>query len=260
MSYSSVTRFKRCSKCKVEYPRTFQFFHRGSRKQLFEGRCRLCRQRGNKSPTARLMTLFCPPGYRVCEKCAKPKPATLEYFHSAVESPSGLRNDCALCNTARVKDYYQENREVIIRKVVEYNRDNPARKAYMDEYLPEWHKRNPNYTRERARKRRNRLRQVPEHWADEQLKRRVEASRRRAAKTMAGGDCTPKELQQMYEDQGGLCAYCEIPLFGTYHADHMLPLSRGGSSDWTNIALTCPQCNIRKSAKTAEEFWLVFCK
>jgi hypothetical protein len=43
-------------------------------------------------------------------------------------------------------------------------------------------------------------------------------------------------------------------LFGKYHADHMIPLSRGGLHDWTNIAIACPFYNCSKKSKTAEEF------
>lgn len=75
-------------------------------------------------------------------------------------------------------------------------------------------------------------------------------SRKRAS----GGTHTPDEIWQMVDDQQGLCAYCETPLFGTYHIDHMIPVSRGGTDDWTNLAIACPTCNISKSARTVEEF------
>ena len=59
---------------------------------------------------------------------------------------------------------------------------------------------------------------------------------------------------EMYDSQDGLCAYCETPLFGNFHLDHMIPVTRGGESSWQNLAIACPSCNIRKSARTAEEF------
>ena len=43
-------------------------------------------------------------------------------------------------------------------------------------------------------------------------------------------------------------------LNGYCHVEHMTPLSRGGAHDWFNIALACPTCNLRKNAKTLEEF------
>lgn len=80
------------------------------------------------------------------------------------------------------------------------------------------------------------------------------AAQTRARLDKTRGFYTFNEIWQMYEDQQGLCAYCETPLFGTYHIDHMLPLSRGGRNDWVNLAITCPPCNMQKHDKTAEEF------
>lgn len=62
------------------------------------------------------------------------------------------------------------------------------------------------------------------------------------------------DIRQMYDDQDGLCAYCEIELDGCYHIEHMTPLCRGGFHDIENVAIACPECNLRKGAKTAEEY------
>lgn len=86
-----------------------------------------------------------------------------------------------------------------------------------------------------------------------QLKYEYKA-RRRARQLSAGGTYTVAEIQQMYNDQGGLCAYCEMPLRLVYEVDHMMPLSRGGQNDWTNLAVVCPSCNRTKSDKTTEQF------
>ncbi len=58
----------------------------------------------------------------------------------------------------------------------------------------------------------------------------------------------------MLNDQNGLCAYCETLIIDGHHVDHMIPLSRGGRNDWSNLAITCESCNLRKNNKTAEEF------
>ncbi len=58
----------------------------------------------------------------------------------------------------------------------------------------------------------------------------------------------------MLRDQGGVCAYCSAALNGGYHLDHMVPISRGGRNDWTNLAIACGRCNPAKSSMTAEEF------
>lgn len=56
----------------------------------------------------------------------------------------------------------------------------------------------------------------------------------------------------------GRCAYCATPL--TVHTatmDHIVPLSRGGTTTLANLVVACRSCNMQKHARTAVE-WLVF--
>ncbi len=49
------------------------------------------------------------------------------------------------------------------------------------------------------------------------------------------------------------CEYCRMhqSLQGaTFHIEHILPRSRGGSDDPDNLALACPRCNLQKSDRT----------
>lgn len=50
------------------------------------------------------------------------------------------------------------------------------------------------------------------------------------------------------------CAYCNGPLLGAGHIDHMIPVARGGKNETTNITLCCEPCNLAKHAKNVEEF------
>ncbi len=52
---------------------------------------------------------------------------------------------------------------------------------------------------------------------------------------------------------GGRCEYCRMhqALQGaTFHVEHILPSSRGGSSNPDNLAWSCPGCNLRKADRT----------
>ncbi len=86
-------------------------------------------------------------------------------------------------------------------------------------------------------------------------KRRERERRRRAKKRGAIGSHTAAEVTQMYFDQNGLCAYCEVDLNEYYHVDHMIPLSRGGADSADNLALACQPCNQHKYNSTVEEYW-----
>jgi 5-methylcytosine-specific restriction endonuclease McrA len=46
------------------------------------------------------------------------------------------------------------------------------------------------------------------------------------------------------------CAYCGRP---GHTLDHVLPISRGGTSTWLNTVTACGSCNGRKANRTPEE-------
>jgi 5-methylcytosine-specific restriction endonuclease McrA len=61
------------------------------------------------------------------------------------------------------------------------------------------------------------------------------------------------------------CFYCRRrgtlktdPDGNLWHIDHMLPLSRGGTHDESNLTLACLRCNLEKRTATAAEYmtWL----
>ncbi len=52
---------------------------------------------------------------------------------------------------------------------------------------------------------------------------------------------------------GGACEYCrmlEAATGVTFHLEHVLPRSQGGATTLTNLALSCPGCNLAKSERT----------
>ncbi len=82
----------------------------------------------------------------------------------------------------------------------------------------------------------------------------VKNGRRYARKLKAEGSHTVEEMLAKLTDQAYKCYYCGINIKTKYHRDHMIPLIRGGSDYISNIALTCPRCNLRKNTMTAKEF------
>lgn len=110
-----------------------------------------------------------------------------------------------------------------------------------------FYKRNPTYAASYAARNRDRLRPA----------RRLANARRRARLMEAEGSYTHDELVARYNDQDGKCAYCNKNLNGVYDADHVHPLSRGGSNYIENIVCACASCNRSKSDKAVEE-WLAW--
>lgn len=83
---------------------------------------------------------------------------------------------------------------------------------------------------------------------------RVQALKRRRRKGRREDWFTISDLEELLVQQRSRCYYCGKKLPDNYHADHKIPLSRGGKNTKFNIALTCPKCNLRKHTLTAEEF------
>ena len=72
--------------------------------------------------------------------------------------------------------------------------------------------------------------------------------RYRANRASAEGNHTAAELKALHKRQNGKCAYCRALLKKGYHADHIVPLSKGGSNWISNIQLCCASCNVKKHA------------
>jgi 5-methylcytosine-specific restriction endonuclease McrA len=100
---------------------------------------------------------------------------------------------------------------------------------------------------ERRRSRRNeRLRE--RRASDPEYAARIDAIREIRRQLARSGITT----DALYERDGGLCHICERAVRREdAEPDHVIPLSRGGSNDATNVKLAHVSCNRRKSDKIA---------
>lgn len=58
--------------------------------------------------------------------------------------------------------------------------------------------------------------------------------------------------EEVFARDGFACVYCSSPLNLTL--DHVIPQSRGGSHEPSNLVTACRSCNSSKGAKTPEEW------
>jgi 5-methylcytosine-specific restriction endonuclease McrA len=62
-------------------------------------------------------------------------------------------------------------------------------------------------------------------------------------------------VRELAEVNGWGCLYCdEVLTERTAQIDHVIPQSKGGSDDISNLALACAFCNRSKGARSADEY------
>lgn len=188
-----------------------------------------------------------------CLECRKAK-AARKYQREAPERSAKKRGRYATdpeyreAWKAAAKRWAEENPEKYRKRQREYQIANRA-KLLMD-------KRVNNSIRRKDPEIVAQERETSQAWkAANPEKVRAYTRNRRAIRNEAEGSHTDKDVIEIWDRQKGICTYCPTDLrVSGYHVDHMTPLSRGGSNWPSNLQCLCPPCNLRKWAKTHEEF------
>lgn len=174
---------------------------------------------------------------------------------------------CRLCDRMGANRRYERYAEKAKARANQRYKDNPARgraeakkqrgkyPEYYKEQTRRWIDKNPERFRETKR------RWFADHPEEARAIRRKAKVRRSARLGAQLGLWHHLEAQieaLLFRSQAGLCYYCKDPLDWnsrkTFHLEHMIPLSRGGSHGFDNWCISCAPCNFKKHAKTAEEF------
>jgi len=78
-------------------------------------------------------------------------------------------------------------------------------------------------------------------------KRRVHKARIKTKELGCDGDHTLQDHIRLFEEQEGLCAYCNCELSDDNKTiDHIIPLTRNGTNNPDNICWACRSCNSSK--------------
>ena len=222
-----------------------------------------------------------------CTKCQQCFPASPEHFHRDKTKTDGLMPQCKSCRKENAQRYYLENQESILQKNAEWKNNNPDKIAQQvknwaannperrKKTQQEWIKANPHkntvYMRKWRGTNREQYRKIDRKYRANNRERQRDLARkarannreryrnysrnRNARKRHNGGILTVNDIQLQYVAQDGMCFWCSSPVEQTYHADHVIPLSRGGTNTPDNIVISCPFCNQSKSDKLPYTEW-----
>ena len=149
-----------------------------------------------------------------------------------------------------MKQYYILHKELIKRRSMETY----LRKKCTVEFRERRNEYNRQWKKNNAERFRNRVRKYY-HMNRENFLGYME--NRRARKISAGGKWTRKDIRDRYTAQNGRCLYCcKTVEINSFHTDHMIPLSKGGSNEVGNLAIACETCNVSKSTKSVMDYVL----
>lgn len=141
-----------------------------------------------------------------------------------------------------------------------------ANKTRLNEYSKAWRAANPD------KRRANKARYYETHkvavndaakqWALSNPDR-VQANRKRQRaenpdyftaawhRRRAGGSISKQGVRDVKQMCDGVCSYCFKP---ARTIDHVVPVARGGRSDFDNLTLACSRCNSSKNSRTPLEW------
>lgn len=189
---------------------------------------------------------------KVCTKCRQELPLSAFGKHRG----SSLRPRCKTCHAADVREYVQRNHEEVkARKREAYHRDHEKSLEQGRRYREKYREVIREKDREFRRKHRETLRHRHRIYSREFYKKNPGYShpyhvRRRARLRGAGGHFTRGQFMALVCTYERRCLKCGIQYDIT--ADHVVPISRGGSNDITNIQPLCDTCNKQKFTQTID--------
>ena len=183
---------------------------------------------------------------KTCSTCKVEKERS--EFNQRNSSKDKLRSECRACQAALYAASYAANPEKERARSRAWQKSNPERARANN---AAWEKANPEKCRAKSAA-----------WAKANPdKCRAKTAKRRARKKDVPGTYTDTDIQKLMDTQYAFCngafinPRCNVDIDLVYHIDHIIPITREGSSNWlSNLQLLCPPCNLSKHTKTWDEF------
>jgi len=174
-----------------------------------------------------------------------------------------MASRCKDCAQESTENYYKSPKGHAVRKI--YNKQRYAEnKDIQGANHKVWYKNNRDYVLAKDRQFRKDHPEILsmrwKRWAKTERgyeRCRIRVRNRQARRKGAGGNYVYADIEKQYNQQKGCCYYCNIKIGkgkSAYHVDHIVPISRGGSNDPSNLVLACASCNLSKGDKLLSEW------
>lgn len=149
---------------------------------------------------------------------------------------------------AQQKNYRAKNVQKVAKCQRLYRRNNKSR---LKRKAAIWYKKNKQKVHLYYLKNYERHLRYNAEWARNhpEVGRAIKA-RRRSKKTKAGGSFSAKQWLNLCKSYNNKCLCCNKRK--RLEADHVIPVTKGGSSDISNIQPLCRSCNAIKGTKTID--------
>lgn len=234
-------------------PATSEYFHAQKKgKYGFRSTCKLCRKtetppEEKKAYNQRYLELHREENRQRCHKYAmnhKEEARIRRHLPRNMEKHRQQSRDYARKYTAKRKQYnhryYRENFTQVSEQKKAYNKTNEAkirerRRSYYE-------------INKEAIDARSKL-----YYRTHKIQHRAHGHAYRARKRAAKGRHTAQDIQRQLNAQRRKCYWCGKRL-DKYEVDHIVPLSRGGSNEPSNLVIACPPCNNSKHNKLPHEW------
>lgn len=195
---------------------------------------------------------------KICKRCDKEFPATLEYFHKSPITEDGFHIYCKACRKITSKKwrakYYQRTKEEASATHKIYYAENKETISAQSKAWYQAHKdRAKTCQQEYFKKNKEHIKQLRKRWTQNNTDR-IRASWRKA--TGKRQKLLNSLVNNLTEDQwnaclkyfNNSCAYCGDNS-NFLEKEHFIPLTKGGKLDSTNTIPACKKCNSSKSNK-----------
>lgn len=242
-----MSNHKTCIKCGKEKEKSE--FHRNKHmRDGYHPYCKACRSVGKPKPTPGEPAPS--DGMKWCYRCKDWKP--LARFIPDQRNKDGYRGECRDCRNLKGKEWQKNNPEYGQR----WRKNNAER---VRQFERKWRKNNPEkvraYQRRKYYNNRESLVQRAMEWQranpeKARLRSQVTTAHYNARKHGAEGTFSGKEWLALCDYYGNKCLACGEPKPLTI--DHVIPTSKGGRNDISNLQPLCRECNSSKLKKTID--------